>query len=263
MKKKRNGKEYLADFLKIAPLSHALWRAVEALSFDQVDYKSPVLDLGCGFGEFAGVVFGKVETGVDINKKELDMALKDRKYRKVVWADARNLPFKNKTYSTVISVSVLEHIENPEIVIEEIGRVLKSGGTVMFSVPTSEMYKYLLVPKVLTFFGFKEAARKYFELHKKVFKHVSLKSPEWWEKTLKKANFQILRQEGTISPALLKLHEFFLISAFPSQFSKLFFGKRLIMSTGIRSSLLPVFFSRFVRIDKDSKINLFIVARKK
>jgi ubiquinone/menaquinone biosynthesis C-methylase UbiE len=263
MKSKRSGKDYLANFLKIAPLSHALWRAVEALSFDRVDYRSPILDLGCGFGEFAGVVFGKVETGVDINKKDLEIALKDGKYRKVVWADARKLPFKNRTYSTVMAVSVLEHIENPEIVIKEISRVLKKGGVIAFSVPTSEISRHLLMPKILVFFGLRGAARKYIDLHKRAFKHVSLKSSAWWKKTLQEANFQIIRHEGTISPTLLKLHEFFLISAFPSQFSKLFFGKRLIISTGMRSRLLPIFFSRFVRIDKNSKINVFIIARKK
>ena len=127
MKKIKGEKNYLAEFLKIAPLSHALWRAVEALSFDQIELKNPALDLGCGFGEFSGVVFGKVETGIDINKKELADALKNKKYNKVVWADARALPFAAKSYSTVIAVSVLEHIENAEIVIKEVGRILKKA----------------------------------------------------------------------------------------------------------------------------------------
>ncbi|KKR88424.1 MAG: Methyltransferase-like protein [Candidatus Wolfebacteria bacterium GW2011_GWB1_41_12] len=262
MKKIKGEKNYLAEFLKIAPLSHALWRAVEALSFDQIELKNPALDLGCGFGEFSGVVFGKVETGIDINKKELADALKNKKYNKVVWADARALPFAAKSYSTVIAVSVLEHIENAEIVIKEVGRILKKGGTFAFSVPTTEINKHLLVPKILTFLGLEKSAKKYLELHSLAFKHVTLKPATWWEETLKKCGFKIEKAEGTISPTVLKLHEFFLISAFPSQFFKLFFGKRLVVSIGLRSGILPIFFSRFIRLNKDSKINMFFIARK-
>src|SRR3989344_718487 len=104
--------EYLKAFLKVAPLSHALWRSIEALSFSQVKFKQPVLDVGCGFGEFAGVVFDKVEVGIDVSASDLEKALKGKQYKKVQWADARNLPFKSKSFSTVTSVSVMEHIEN-------------------------------------------------------------------------------------------------------------------------------------------------------
>lgn len=263
MKKILAGKKYLAEFLRIAPLSHALWRAVEALSFDQIELESPVLDLGCGFGEFSGVVFGKVETGIDVNKKELEDALKNKKYKKVVWADARDLPFKTGSYSTVIAVSVMEHIESAELVIVEVGRVLKRGGTFAFSVPTVEINKHLLIPKILTFLGLRKSAKKYCELHRLAFKHVTLKPGAWWEEKLKKSGFQIIKKEGTISPTILRLHEFFLISAFPSQLSKWLFGRRLVMSVGLRAGILPLFFSGLIKQDKNSKINMFFVAKKK
>ncbi len=258
----KRGKNYLRDFLKVAPLSHALWRAAEALSFNQISFKHPVLDLGCGFGEFAGVVFNQIEMGIDINQKELEQALSGKRYKKVRWADARKLPFKNNFYRTVISVSVLEHIKQAEKVIFEANRVLKKGGIFMFSVPTIKMYDNLLVPKICNIFGFKKLGDKYFELHCRAFKHVNLRQADWWVRQLKKAGFEIVIQHGTISPTLLKLHEIFLITAFPSQLWKLFFGKRLIMSAGIRSKILPVIFSRFVYTDKDSSINVFFLAKK-
>lgn len=258
----KKAKKYLRDFLKIAPLSHALWRASEALSFNKVKFKAPVLDLGCGFGEFAGVVFSKIEMGVDINERELEESLRGKKYKKVKWADARNLPFKDNSYSTVISVSVMEHIEKGEKVVFEAFRVLKKGGIFAFSVPTPKLYNHLLVPKICTLLGFENAGKKYFELHCRAFKHVNLNSSKWWVNQLKKAGFEIILKEGTISPSLVKLHELFLISAFPSQLWKLLFGKRLMMSVGLRSSVLPIFFSRFVNTSKDSDINVFFVAKK-
>lgn len=260
---RKTAKEFLRDFLKIAPLSHALWRSTEALSFSQVNYATPVLDLGCGFGEFSGVVFGQIEMGIDINFSELKKALEGRKYKKVRLADARKLPFKNNSYSTVISVSVFEHIEKSEKVISEVNRILKKDGLFVFSVVTKEINKHFLLVYILNFLGLDRLVNRYCDLHSRAFKHVNLKSSAWWTRELKKANFEIVSQKGTISPTLLRLHEFFLISAFPSQFWKLFFGKRLIISTGLRSRLLPIFFSRFVKTKRDSKINVFFVARKK
>ena len=262
MKDKKTSKEYLASFLKIAPLSHALWRSVEALSFDQVDFKAPVLDLGCGFGEFAGVVFDQLEMGVDINKKELSQALKGKKYKNVKWADARKLPFSDKSYSTVVSVSVMEHITNPEGVLKEVSRILNKDGIFAFSVPTPKIYSNLLIPKLCILMGLNKLARKYYQFHCKAFKHVNLRSVKWWKKQLVKYRFKIVRMEGTISPTLLKLHELFLVSALPSQLSKLLFGKRLLVSVGIKSKILPLFFNRFVYIDKESDINIFVVAKK-
>lgn len=260
---KKINKSYLKSFLKIAPLSHALWRSVEALSFDQLDFKSPVLDLGCGFGEFAGVVFDKVETGIDIDKEDLKKALTGKKYKKLEWADARNLPFTKGSYSTVVSVSVMEHIEGADKVIKEVSRVLKKGGTFAFSVPTTSLHDNLLSIKIFNFLGLKKLGDKYWDLHCRAFKHVNLRPVSWWEKNLKQSGFEVIRKEGTLSPTVLHLHELFLITAFPSQFGKLFFGKRLMMSIGLRSNILPIFFNQFVYLDKDSDINVFFVARKK
>lgn len=255
--------DYLTDFLKVAPLSHALWRSIEALSFREVDFRQPVLDVGCGFGEFAGVVFDKIEVGIDVSARDLEKALKGGSYNKVQWADARNLPFKSATFRTVTSVSVLEHIENAQEVVKEVSRVLKKNGLFVFSVPTTALKNNLLVPSLLRRVGFPELAEKYFTLHSGAFKHVHLRSKQWWRKTLEQSGFEVLTEHGTLSRNALRLHEFFLISAFPSQLGKLFFGKRFMMAINWRSNLLPRFFAKHVETDEKSDINIFFVARKK
>lgn len=50
-------------------------------------------------------------------------------------ADGKNLPFKNNSFDLVIIESVLEHIDEPEKVIEESARVLKKGGRIHISIP--------------------------------------------------------------------------------------------------------------------------------
>lgn len=255
-------KKYLSDFLKIAPLSHALWRSAEALSFSRIKYKSPTLDLGCGWGEFSGVVFDKIEMGVDINQGELNRALSGQRYNKVRWADARKLPFKTNSFKTVISVSVLEHIEHSDKVIQEVKRILRPGGLFIFSVPTIALKDSLMIPKICRFFGLGGLGQKYFELHCRAFKHVGLKPKSWWKKQLQKNGYKIIIEEGTISPTLLRLHELFLITAFPSQLGKLFFGKRMMMTVGLRSKILPVLFHKFVFTDRNCDLNVFFVAEK-
>lgn len=259
---KNRGKYYLSKFLKIAPLSHALWRSCEAIVFEKTDFKKPVIDIGCGFGEFAGVTFNKIEVGIDINESDLKKAVHGKKYKKLLNADARNLPFKSRSFSTAISVSVLEHIPNVEKVIPEAYRILKKGGLFVFSVPTTSVEKHLLAPKILNSIGLTSLAESYFKFHCQLFKHHSLKKSTWWIKKLESQGFQIIHKQGTVSPTLLKLHECFLIFALPSQLWKVLFGKRLIISSGLRSLILPIFFHKYTIPHKDSDINMFFVAKK-
>lgn len=259
---KNRGKYYLSKFLKIAPLSHALWRSCEAVVFEKSNFKKPVIDIGCGFGEFAGVTFNKIEVGIDINENDLKKAVLGKKYKKLLNADARNLPFKNNSFSTAVSVSVLEHIPQVEKVIPEAYRILKKNGLLIFSVPTVSMEKHLLMPKILNTLGMNSLAKSYFKFHCHLFKHHSLKTSSWWQKKLKAEGFEIIKMQGTVSPTLLKFHEAFLIFALPSQLWKYLFGKRLIISSGLRSKILPYFFHKYTKAEEKSDINMFFVAKK-
>lgn len=258
----KDGKYFLKKFLHIAPLSHALWRTPEALVFDSLKLQNPILDLGCGFGEFAGVVFNQIEVGVDINSHELKQALSGKSYKKVKWADARKLPFPNEKFSSVVSVSVVEHIPGVEKAIAEVSRVLKKGGFFAFTVPTKDLYADLFIPKLFKILGLEGVGKYYFKQHCKMFKHVDLKTPQWWVKELEKNNFKVLEKSGTISPAVAKLHEVFLITALPSQLWKWIFKRRLIISVGTRSKFLPIFFHRYTNIDKNCTSNMFFLAQK-
>jgi SAM-dependent methyltransferase len=98
-----------------------------------------VLDLGCGRGTFdrAGRQFKIV--GVDLEPFQRS---------DFVQADASKLPFITKCFDVVISNHSLEHIENFPSALEEIGRVLKSSGSLYIAVPdattiTDRLYRWL------------------------------------------------------------------------------------------------------------------------
>jgi SAM-dependent methyltransferase len=55
-------------------------------------------------------------------------------------ADGFNLPFKSNSVDAILNIVILEHVPNPECVINEIHRVLKNGGVVYTVVPFIQGY---------------------------------------------------------------------------------------------------------------------------
>ena len=52
-----------------------------------------------------------------------------------ILADARNLPFTDESFATVVATEILEHLEHPDKAVKEIKRVLKNNGRAIISVP--------------------------------------------------------------------------------------------------------------------------------
>ena len=52
-----------------------------------------------------------------------------------VVADAHNIPFEDNCFDSIICNAVLEHVPNPQCVVDEFVRVLKPGGFVYVEVP--------------------------------------------------------------------------------------------------------------------------------
>lgn len=82
-----------------------------------------------------------------------------------------NLPYKDETFDCVTSVEGIEHLENPHLLIREIGRVLKTGGHLIITTPNimniqSRLY-FLLRSHFRYFKHFPQAGnqRELLELH--------------------------------------------------------------------------------------------------
>lgn len=253
---------YFQRYLKVAPFSLALWRAVEALVLKKHKLIKPVLDLGCGFGEFGGVFFSyQIEVGVDINHKEILRAAATGKYKETIVADARKLPFKDNTFRTIISISTLEHIPDNTKVFHEAFRVLKPGGFFYFTVPTAKLYNGLLGVKILNLLGLKGLSHIYYRAYNKAFKHVFIPSTETWLDLTRRAGFKIEEVQGTFSQSTLILFELCLPLAIPSQLSKIFLGRRLKFGASIKPKILKPL-ARFARSDPSFMANIFVAAQK-
>jgi ubiquinone/menaquinone biosynthesis C-methylase UbiE len=98
--------------------------------------RDTLLDVGCGTGLFFrnfGVDVGQL-VGVDMSIRMLKTAL--RNLRKagqrvdLIRVDADFLPFRERTFNKVISVTVLQNMPQPLETIREIARVTSVGGKV-------------------------------------------------------------------------------------------------------------------------------------
>jgi ubiquinone/menaquinone biosynthesis C-methylase UbiE len=110
-------------------------------------FNEPFLDFGCGTGLASNVLekLGKQVTAFDLSRRMLYFAQK-RCNVPLVLADALNLPFRDKVFSTTCIIGVLHHILNLEKAFDEISRCTKD--TICINEPTP---KPSIVMRVILF----------------------------------------------------------------------------------------------------------------
>lgn len=261
--KKISVEKYFRRYLDIAPLSVALWRSVEAKHLSSVDLKHPILDVGCGFGEFAQAFFDEsCDVGLDRAPLDLYAASRVNKYKNLLLGDARDLPFPEGTFWTVISVSTLEHIPNPDLVLKEAYRVLKPKGKVVFTIETTKVEDSSIYRPLFKKAGLPWLSKFYARTFNKLFHRETLLDKEAWIKKFEKTGFIIEKSDDIISPTITKLFDLFLITSWPSQILKPFLGRRLVYRPQLLNDLLVKIFLKYIERRDENGTNLFIVARK-
>ncbi len=257
-------KEYFRRYLQFAPLALAIFRAIEANNIAGEEMNGPLLDIGCGFGEFARAFFeSSVEMGLDISWKDITGARKIDRYKTLTCADARSLPYNNNYFNTVLSVSVLEHIEGADEVVKEVFRVLKPGGKFIFTANTERINEMLYWPKVFHKINSGNLEKQYSHYYNRLFKHQSLWSVEKWQHLLATEGFEIKICREIICRESTELFDLFLITAWPPQLIKLLIGRRWTWRPQWFREWLVGKYLRYVEEDpKDGGSNLFVVAVK-
>ncbi len=61
----------------------------------------------------------------------------------IIYYDGRRMPFGDATFDCVLCIEVLEHSEDPQLLITEIARVVRPGGTLLLTVPWSARRHHL------------------------------------------------------------------------------------------------------------------------
>lgn len=92
---------------------------------------------GPGYGSslFARHPAVRVSIALDFDLEALQEARRRDPGLPVVVGDMRRLPFRSEAFDVVWNSSTLEHVEQPDIALEEMRRVTRSGGHVFVGVP--------------------------------------------------------------------------------------------------------------------------------
>jgi SAM-dependent methyltransferase len=104
-----------------------------------VAHPGPVLDLGCGTGDLAVYL---AENGYEVTAADVsDRMLAEARARgnSVSWVELdpgwTRLPFDDGAFAAVVMSSVLEYVADPDRVISECARLVRTGGVVELTVP--------------------------------------------------------------------------------------------------------------------------------
>lgn len=96
-----------------------------------------ILDVGCGTGQFTPALsrWGRV-VGVDLSSQAFRLHPGNADQELIlVRGDAQRLPFQQHSFDLVWASSILEHLKDDRLALQEIQRVLKPGGRVVINVP--------------------------------------------------------------------------------------------------------------------------------
>ena len=174
-------------------MSYAMWqytKGAETIKFyldfcteEDMFKDKTVVDIGCGAGGkslYYASRGAKEVIGVEILEKyraeaeSLAAELSHAEKFRFVCADAAALPFADGSIDTIIMNDAMEHVANPETVIDECLRVLKVGGRLFVNFPPinhpfgAHLSDLIYIPWVHLFFSEATLVEGYKELAKDV-----------------------------------------------------------------------------------------------
>jgi ubiquinone/menaquinone biosynthesis C-methylase UbiE len=125
------------DQREVLPLAPSIWASYVFDFLNKFLKDGPILDLGCGTGRVSKYYSdqGYQVVGLDISKEMLKICRQKSAGISVCLGDGARLPFRDNSFSTVISYGALHHIPDIEAVFHELHRVLVPGGVLIIDEP--------------------------------------------------------------------------------------------------------------------------------
>ncbi len=265
--RRRSTFEIVTSHLDTVPVHRAIIRSMECRRFLEVDLEHPILDVGCGDGHFASVLFAEpIHAGIDVDPHRVQDASKLGVYRMTALASATAIPYRDGSFRSVISNCVLEHIPDLASALREIARVLASSGTFVFSVPSQHFPEFLLGSHLLKRLGLSDAGAAYGRWFNRISRHYHCYSAETWRELLHRAALEVERIEPYMSP---RAHWVFDLSHYygaPTLLWKKLFHRWVLVPSKWKfwppEALLARFISSLVDERPTDGAYLFIVCRK-
>ncbi len=166
-------------------LTYNIWRRL-LRRYGALEKKPVVLDCGSGPGRLLGLMeewFPQTTLyGLDIDYTVINEARRATRGTNYLMASAETLPLPEKAVDILVTLHMVEHLPEPENFFREAHRVLRPEGILALATPNPQGIGARIM---------KEKWSGWCP------EHISLKSPETWERMLTKHGFSVLRQGTT------------------------------------------------------------------
>jgi SAM-dependent methyltransferase len=199
----------LERYLSVAPIPLAFERFLEARIYQRHKFRRPILDIGCGEGLFAKVVFAnKIDTGIDPDPRELDRARVLEAYEELIECTGDAIDKPAGHYNTILSNSVLEHIRDVEPVFREAHRLLAKGGKFYVTVPSNRFDEYSVANQMLCTVGLRGLAGQYRSFFNSFWRHYHYYTPEGWSALARRTGFKVTEVHTYGTKGICLLNDF-------------------------------------------------------
>jgi SAM-dependent methyltransferase len=254
--------------MSMAPLALAFERYLECRIFEKLPFDKPILDIGCGDGLFAHIIFcEKIDTGIDMNLRELERAQELDAYVELVHAKGDSIPKPDGSYKTITSNSVLEHIPDLEPVFREIHRLLTPDGRFYMTVPTPSFERNTVINQLLTFLGFQNLAARYRRFCSKfIWRQCHYYSLAGWEDFVSGFGFKVVESTTYNPKSICLMNDSLYPFGFFGLFNKKLFNRWVLFPSIRRLLIYPIYLlARSILDSADSSMQdglVFMILKK-
>lgn len=187
-------RDYLLEQLYTVPVFRALLRSIEARMIASVKLPRPILDLGCGDGQFAQMAFTEpLDAGIDPMPQAIAEARACGMHRDLRVMDSNQMSFVDGAFAAVLSNSVLEHIPDIDATLRETYRVLKPRGLFVFTTPNEHYAEYMFFSALFNRLGWRGLGKRYGDFFNRIAHHYRTDSKQVWVERLERHGFRIVQ----------------------------------------------------------------------
>lgn len=148
-------------------------RTTWVLKFLSAQDQERILEIGCGAGHILEKIDRGILYGIDLSRTLIAIAARRlAKKAELKRCNAEAIEYPDNFFDKVICADIIEHVQNPRKVLEEIRRVIKEDGLVIISVPNDKIiysFRNILIRLKLFRFLFKNVTNNRWDWHLHVF----------------------------------------------------------------------------------------------
>jgi len=175
--------------------------------------QEPILEIGVGDGYFSSLLFEakhqKVTFGADLMYGVLKSARRYRHCNNYIIMDALEIPLPDNSLGTVIMNNLMHHLPNRMLALEEIMRVLRKGGRLIFTDNTMGWGIYTWEQIFLRKFKWNTLADRILKFKLKLFAQNLLVDEHFYDNKTKDMKFIITKKLNFTSKTTMYLSSLF------------------------------------------------------